>query len=243
MIAPTQDARFGDYQANCAMPLGKRLNTPPREIAQRLVDRLDVSDLCEQPEVAGTGLYQSSAREPVAGAAAFRPTQRSKAGRGPCRPRASLRRRLFFAQHCQTDACGPYPIHRYRRRTLPNSSLPGAFGNCRQPPRRLGHSIRHDHFRLSPFWRAGRLRSKSSWRTGPRLPTRAPTDGLPAGKVESPGRGRKGREHRNAGRRRPAASRCDRRNRGQGRSEKGQETIKAPGIPVESGAAGDRRDR
>src|SRR5262245_50245620 len=36
MIRPAQDTRFGDYQANCAMPLGKQLGRPPREIAAQI---------------------------------------------------------------------------------------------------------------------------------------------------------------------------------------------------------------
>lgn len=55
MVLPSQDPKFGDYQANCAMPLGKRLMQPPREIAQQLVERLDLGDLCETPEIAGPG--------------------------------------------------------------------------------------------------------------------------------------------------------------------------------------------
>ena len=38
MVRPAQDARFGDYQANCAMPLGKQLRQPPREVAARIVE-------------------------------------------------------------------------------------------------------------------------------------------------------------------------------------------------------------
>ena len=55
MVLPSQDARFGDYQANCAMPLGKRLGKPPRDVAAELVRRLDVADVCDTPEVAGPG--------------------------------------------------------------------------------------------------------------------------------------------------------------------------------------------
>ncbi len=55
MVLPSQEPKFGDYQANCAMPLGKRLGKPPREIAQQLVDLLEVSDMCEPPEIAGPG--------------------------------------------------------------------------------------------------------------------------------------------------------------------------------------------
>lgn len=55
MIRPAQDAKFGDYQANCAMPLGKQLGQPPREIAQRIRDGLAIEDFCESPEIAGPG--------------------------------------------------------------------------------------------------------------------------------------------------------------------------------------------
>jgi arginyl-tRNA synthetase len=55
MLLPSQDAKFGDYQANFAMPLGKKLGRPPREIAQQLVTAVDLADLCEPPEVAGPG--------------------------------------------------------------------------------------------------------------------------------------------------------------------------------------------
>ena len=37
------------------MPLGKRLGKPPREVAAALVERLEVGDLCEPPEIAGPG--------------------------------------------------------------------------------------------------------------------------------------------------------------------------------------------
>src|ERR1044072_9949238 len=55
LVLPSQDAKFGDYQANCAMPLGKRLGKPPREIAAQLVAGLDVAEFCEPPQIAGPG--------------------------------------------------------------------------------------------------------------------------------------------------------------------------------------------
>jgi arginyl-tRNA synthetase len=63
MIRPTADASHGDYQANCAMPLSKRLSATPREIAARLVARLDVDDLCEPPEIAGPGFINLRLRD------------------------------------------------------------------------------------------------------------------------------------------------------------------------------------
>jgi arginyl-tRNA synthetase len=55
MIRPAQDARFGDYQANMAMSMAKSVGKPPREIAQKIVDQLDVAAFCETPEIAGPG--------------------------------------------------------------------------------------------------------------------------------------------------------------------------------------------
>lgn len=55
MIRPAQDAKFGDYQANCAMPLGKQLGKPPREVAEQILEQLDVADFCLEPEIAGPG--------------------------------------------------------------------------------------------------------------------------------------------------------------------------------------------
>jgi arginyl-tRNA synthetase len=54
-VRPAQEARFGDYQCNVAMSLAKSLKAKPREIAQRIVAELNVSDLCEPPEIAGPG--------------------------------------------------------------------------------------------------------------------------------------------------------------------------------------------
>ena len=63
MIRPAQDARFGDYQANCAMPLKGVLNKPPREIAEQIITEVDLSDFCEPPEVAGPGFINLRIRD------------------------------------------------------------------------------------------------------------------------------------------------------------------------------------
>jgi arginyl-tRNA synthetase len=59
MVLPSQDAKFGDYQANCAMPLGKKLGKPPREIATTIVASLTSqpgwSNICDEPQIAGPG--------------------------------------------------------------------------------------------------------------------------------------------------------------------------------------------
>ena len=54
---------FADFQANVALPLGKRLGRPPREVAVELAGRLDVSDVCEPPEVSGPGFINFTLRD------------------------------------------------------------------------------------------------------------------------------------------------------------------------------------
>ncbi|MEM9372665.1 MAG: arginine--tRNA ligase [Planctomycetota bacterium] len=57
-IAPSRQPRNGDFQSNAAMPLGKRLGKPPREVAGAIVEQLDVADICEpldETSIAGPG--------------------------------------------------------------------------------------------------------------------------------------------------------------------------------------------
>ncbi len=63
MIRPAQDPRFGDYQANCAMPLGKQLGKAPRDVATEIVEKLDVDDFCHRPEIAGPGFINLRLRD------------------------------------------------------------------------------------------------------------------------------------------------------------------------------------
>ena len=54
-VRPATDPKFGDYQVNGVMSLAKELKTNPKKLAERVVERLDVSDICEAPEIAGPG--------------------------------------------------------------------------------------------------------------------------------------------------------------------------------------------
>jgi arginyl-tRNA synthetase len=74
IVKPATDAKFGDYQANGIMALAKQLKTnpkllkiyewdnlgvtdalPPPKLAQKVVSKLDIGDICEPPNVAGPG--------------------------------------------------------------------------------------------------------------------------------------------------------------------------------------------
>ena len=63
MLKPAQDPKFGDYQANCAMSLGKALGKPPREVAALIVEKLDLGDMLEKPEIAGPGFINLRLRK------------------------------------------------------------------------------------------------------------------------------------------------------------------------------------
>jgi arginyl-tRNA synthetase len=61
-VKAVQDPRHGDYQANCAMALAKTLGKPPREVAQQIVDRIDLGDWLETPQIAGPGFINFTLR-------------------------------------------------------------------------------------------------------------------------------------------------------------------------------------
>jgi len=62
-LRPSTRIQFGDYQANLAMNLAKQIGQNPRQLAQQIVDHLDLSGVCDKAEVAGPGfinLYLSA---------------------------------------------------------------------------------------------------------------------------------------------------------------------------------------
>jgi arginyl-tRNA synthetase len=63
---------FADFQANVALPLGKRLRRPPREVAAELAAHLDVADICAEPEVSGPGFINLTLRDEWVAAQASR---------------------------------------------------------------------------------------------------------------------------------------------------------------------------
>src|SRR5262249_5193886 len=49
------DPRFGDYQANGVMAVAKQRKINPRQLADEIVGKLDLGEVCERPTVAGAG--------------------------------------------------------------------------------------------------------------------------------------------------------------------------------------------
>jgi len=54
-VSEATKAEFGDYQFNGAMALSKKLRKNPREIAQQIIDNLDLTDVIIKAEIAGPG--------------------------------------------------------------------------------------------------------------------------------------------------------------------------------------------
>ena len=61
-LTPATDVRFGDYQSNAAMVLGKQRGENPREVAAKILEHLDVSEWAERPSVAGAGFINFTLR-------------------------------------------------------------------------------------------------------------------------------------------------------------------------------------
>ena len=65
LVKPAQNAQFGDFQANFAMPLAKRVGRKPRELAEEIAAAADLSDLFDPPDVAGPGFLNLRVRDDV----------------------------------------------------------------------------------------------------------------------------------------------------------------------------------
>jgi len=68
-LTQATDPRFGDYQTNAALVLGKQRSENPRAVAEEILKSLDVADLSERPSVAGAGFINFKLRSDAIGKA------------------------------------------------------------------------------------------------------------------------------------------------------------------------------
>lgn len=54
-VRPATDPKFGDYQANGCMALAKAMGRKPRELAQEVVNAVELRPMASPPEIAGPG--------------------------------------------------------------------------------------------------------------------------------------------------------------------------------------------
>ena len=55
LVNHSKTSQFGDYQVNGVMALAKRLGQNPRQLAQKLIDKLELGAIAEKIELAGPG--------------------------------------------------------------------------------------------------------------------------------------------------------------------------------------------
>jgi arginyl-tRNA synthetase len=67
-VRPCPDPKFGDYQCNALMSLAKERKKNPRQLAQAVVEKLEVSSLTEPVEIAGPGFLNFRAKPEALGA-------------------------------------------------------------------------------------------------------------------------------------------------------------------------------
>jgi len=55
LVFPASNPQFGDYQCNIALSLAKKVGDNPRNIAQKIIDNLEIDEFCLPSEIAGAG--------------------------------------------------------------------------------------------------------------------------------------------------------------------------------------------
>ena len=61
-LTPATDPRFGDYQTNAALVLGKQRGENPRSLAEQILAHFNAGEICEPPVVAGAGFINFALR-------------------------------------------------------------------------------------------------------------------------------------------------------------------------------------
>ena len=97
LLAPGRDPKFGDFQSNVCMALGKQAGMLPRALAEQVIEKLGENDLTDKPEIAGPGFINFRLK-PAAISSALRFLDTPELGLAP--PPASERRTVVV------DLCG-----------------------------------------------------------------------------------------------------------------------------------------
>lgn len=80
IVRPAADAKFGDYQANGVMAIAKKLRTNPRELAEKIVTTVDLSDICSSVEVAGPGFINMTLSDEFVGTSLLKMSHSANVG-------------------------------------------------------------------------------------------------------------------------------------------------------------------
>src|SRR6185503_19390837 len=68
LVRPCLDPKHGDYQSNSLMAIARQRKLNPRQLAEGVVAKLELADLCANVESAGAGFINFHLRREVAAA-------------------------------------------------------------------------------------------------------------------------------------------------------------------------------
>ena len=133
LIRPCPNPQFGDYQSTSIMAQAKKLRRNPRELAQAVVEKLRVDDLCQSVELAGPGFINFRLRPE----AILRELQQQATSEGPLFYEPASQPRTIIIDFSSPNVAKPMHVGHIRSTIL---------GDClARIYRMLGHRVITDN--------------------------------------------------------------------------------------------------
>ena len=146
VVEPPRDATHGDMATNAAMVLAKEAKAKPRDLADKIAEKLRADDLVASVDVAGPGFINLTLK-PQVWADALRTVLREGAVLRQKRDRQGRKGqcRICLGQSDRADACRPLPRRGVRRCAVQPAAIRGLRRHARilhQRRRRAGRRAR-----------------------------------------------------------------------------------------------------
>ena len=114
-LALSGKPQFGDYQANGAMGAAKRLKMNPRDLAEKIIQHVDLDGIADKLEIAGPGFINIHLSNAFLTASLSTDTLYTKSESGSGRRPTKRGGGLLLTQSRQRNACGPSALDHYWR--------------------------------------------------------------------------------------------------------------------------------